>query len=294
MSAGAIVALLLALMPGATGDNPTVSSLRLNADGSAVGAVTATRTGAPAAPRPLRRVRRLRLHPPSALAALHPPHRAPRPRRPRRLRGLHDHDHHPDPRRRAEGLGGPPALRGWSGEDAAPGAGGGAGCLDPARPRRRRSSDGDGYRVVVRGRSATVERIRLDGAQDVARALEETRQLARERGLERMVWWTGELSTPDGLAEHLTELGLTPDPDAPALTTVAITSPPRGRAVEVEVEVEVRRVTDLDVFLSALEVDWEVWGSMPTPGGGARMGVGALGGARRRPPHGALPGARRG
>ena len=117
--------------------------------------------------------------------------------------------------------------------------------------------DGDGYRVVVRGRSATVERIRLGGG-DVARALEETRQLARERGLERMVWWTGELSTPDGLAEHLTELGLTPDPDAPALTTVAITSPPRGRAAEPEVEV--RRVTDLDVFLSALEVDWEVWG----------------------------------
>ena len=55
MSAAAIVALLLALMPGATGDHPTVSSLRLNADGSAVGAVTATRGGAPAAPRPLRR-----------------------------------------------------------------------------------------------------------------------------------------------------------------------------------------------------------------------------------------------
>jgi hypothetical protein len=41
-------------MPGATGDDPTVSSLRLNADGSAVGAVTATRAEAPAAPRPLR------------------------------------------------------------------------------------------------------------------------------------------------------------------------------------------------------------------------------------------------
>jgi hypothetical protein len=53
MSAAAIVALLLALMPGATGDDPTVSSLRLNADGSAVGAVTATRPEAPAAPRPL-------------------------------------------------------------------------------------------------------------------------------------------------------------------------------------------------------------------------------------------------
>jgi hypothetical protein len=54
MSAAAIVALVLALMPGATGDQPTVSSLRMNADGSAVGAITATRAEAPAAPRPLR------------------------------------------------------------------------------------------------------------------------------------------------------------------------------------------------------------------------------------------------
>lgn len=54
MSAAAIVALLLALMPGATGDRPTVSSLRLNTDGSAVGAVTAARASTPDAPRPLR------------------------------------------------------------------------------------------------------------------------------------------------------------------------------------------------------------------------------------------------
>ncbi len=54
MSAAAIVALLLSLMPGATGDQPTVSSLRMNTDGSAVGAVTATRAEAPAVPRPLR------------------------------------------------------------------------------------------------------------------------------------------------------------------------------------------------------------------------------------------------
>jgi hypothetical protein len=54
VSAAAIVALVLALMPGATGDQPTVSSLRMNVDGSAVGAVTATRAEAPAAPHPLR------------------------------------------------------------------------------------------------------------------------------------------------------------------------------------------------------------------------------------------------
>jgi hypothetical protein len=113
---------------------------------------------------------------------------------------------------------------------------------------------GAGYQVVLRDRSGSVERIRL-GDDEVPRALEETRHLARKRGLEEMVWWTGELSTPGGLADRLLALGLTPDPDAPALTTVAITAEPAGGA-----EIEVRRVTDLDGFLRALEIDWEAWG----------------------------------
>lgn len=116
---------------------------------------------------------------------------------------------------------------------------------------------GEGYQVVVRGRSGTVERIRLRD-HEVPHALEETRRLARERELEGMVWWTGELSTPAGLADRLLTLGLTPDPDAPALTTLAITAEPSGAP-----EVEVRRVTDRDTFLRALEIDWEVWGLDP-------------------------------
>ena len=116
---------------------------------------------------------------------------------------------------------------------------------------------GQGYQVVVRPGSGTVERIRLV-EDEVPRALEETRRLARERGLARMTWWTGELSTPAGLADRLLALGLTPDPDEPALTTVAITAEPAGSA-----EVEVRRVTDPDGFLRALEIDWEVWGLDP-------------------------------
>ncbi len=117
---------------------------------------------------------------------------------------------------------------------------------------------GQGYQVVVRRGSGTVERIRL-GDDEVPRALEETRRLARERGLGRMVWWTGELSTPAGLADRLTALGLTADPDEPALTTVAIIAEPAGGAAEVEV----RRVTDRDGFLRALEIDWEAWGLDP-------------------------------
>jgi hypothetical protein len=113
---------------------------------------------------------------------------------------------------------------------------------------------GGGYRVVLRDGAGSVERIRL-GDDEVPRALEETRRLARKRGLEEMVWWTGELSTPGGLADRLLALGLAPNLAAPALTTLAITAEPAGGA-----EVEVRRVTDLDGFLRALEIDWEVWG----------------------------------
>jgi hypothetical protein len=119
---------------------------------------------------------------------------------------------------------------------------------------------GDGYQVVVRGRRGTVERIRL-GDDEVDLALEATRRLARERDLERMVWWTGELTTPAGLPDRLRALGLTPDPDAPEMTTLGITAEPAGEAT-----VEVRRVADLDGFLRALEIDWEVWGL----GAGAR------------------------
>jgi hypothetical protein len=112
---------------------------------------------------------------------------------------------------------------------------------------------GEGFRVVLRERSGSVERIRLED-DEVPRALEETRRLARKRGLDEMVWWTGELSTPGGLADRLLALGLAPDPAAPALTTLAITAEPADGT-----EIEVRRVTDLDGFLRALEIDWEVW-----------------------------------
>ncbi len=111
----------------------------------------------------------------------------------------------------------------------------------------------EGYWIVLREGSGSVERIRL-GDDEVPRALEETRRLARKRGLEEMVWWTGELSTPAGLADRLLALGLMPDPDASSLTTLGITAEPRGGA-----EVEVRRVTDRDEFLRALEIDWEAW-----------------------------------
>ena len=127
------------------------------------------------------------------------------------------------------------------------------GVWTPPGPELEAAGD-ERYQVVVRDRIGTVERIRLRD-DEVPRALEETRKLARERDLEQIVWWTGELSTPSGLADRLLALGLTPDPEVPALTTVAIIAEPARGA-----EVEVHRVTDLDGFLRALEIDWEAWG----------------------------------
>ena len=116
--------------------------------------------------------------------------------------------------------------------------------------------DGDGYRVVVRGRSGTVERIRL-GDDDVARALEETRQLARERGLERMVWWTGELSNPgrsggppDGPRPDARSGRPRPDDASPSRRAARAGGGDGGAA----------RSPTWTSFLRALEVDWEAWG----------------------------------
>jgi GNAT superfamily N-acetyltransferase len=110
---------------------------------------------------------------------------------------------------------------------------------------------GDGYCMRIWGRRADVERIRLG---DVEAAVEEVRGHARERGVESVTWWVGELSTPAGLAETLLALGFVPDPDQPHLTSLTITSRPAG-----EPSVEVRRVEAFDDYLRAIELDWEVW-----------------------------------
>lgn len=110
---------------------------------------------------------------------------------------------------------------------------------------------GDGYALIVFGRRASVEHIRLG---DVEAALAEVRQLARERGIEHVTWWVGELTTPPGLADALLGLGLEPDPEQSHLTSLVIASRPAGEA-----SAEVRRVETLDDYLRAIELDWEVW-----------------------------------
>jgi GNAT superfamily N-acetyltransferase len=110
---------------------------------------------------------------------------------------------------------------------------------------------GDGYCMLIWGRRASVERIRLG---DVEATVEEVRGLARERDVEEVTWWVGELSTPPGLAEELLALGLEPDADQPHLTSLVIASRPSGEA-----SADVRRVESLEDYLRALELDWEVW-----------------------------------
>ena len=112
----------------------------------------------------------------------------------------------------------------------------------------------DGFCVVTWGKTATVERIRLE-AGGVAAALETTRALP---DLERITWWVGEHSTPGDLAEQLLAAGLEPDEGAPELTTLTIAERPAG-----EPTVEVLRVTTLEDYLRSIELDWEVWGVAP-------------------------------
>ncbi len=111
----------------------------------------------------------------------------------------------------------------------------------------------DGYSVVTSLRSASVERIRL-APEDVERAVEKTRALARERGFDHVTWWLGERTTPLGLADRLLGLGFEPDRHTPEMTSLTIAHAPAG-----EPTVEVRRVETVEEYLRALELDWEVW-----------------------------------
>jgi len=112
----------------------------------------------------------------------------------------------------------------------------------------------DGYVVSVRSLQATVEAIRLrpDAVDD---AIAATRDLAHTRGVEKVTWWVGSLSSPADLGARLEQAGLAADPDEPRLTGLALTHPPAG-----EPNVEVTRVASEDEYLHALEIDWECFG----------------------------------
>src|SRR5579862_978952 len=109
----------------------------------------------------------------------------------------------------------------------------------------------DGYVLAVRGRGASVERIRLG---DVESVVAELRVLGRERGLEHITWWVGERSTPRDLADRLGALGLEPDSWMPVSTTLTIVTRPAG-----EPTVEIRPVETAGEYLRVREIEKLIW-----------------------------------
>jgi hypothetical protein len=109
-----------------------------------------------------------------------------------------------------------------------------------------------GYACVPRGPGGTVvQRIRLADAGEIHSAVEQTRAIAREAERSRVMWWVGELSTPDDIVDLLAAEGLLPDEDEPLLASLALERTPDGNPPPVEII----RVETLDDFLAAQEID---------------------------------------
>jgi GNAT superfamily N-acetyltransferase len=111
----------------------------------------------------------------------------------------------------------------------------------------------ENFAFVTYGRSAWVQRLRL-GEDDPARIVDRVEGMIGLKGLEEATWWLGELSTPEGLADELTALGLEPG-DPPEMKSLTIGAAPSG-----EPAVEVRRVETVAEALVAAELDWECFG----------------------------------
>ena len=109
-----------------------------------------------------------------------------------------------------------------------------------------------GYVCVPRGPGGSlVQHIRLADAGEVHAAVEQTRAIAREAERSRVIWWVGELSTPDDIVDLLAAEGLVPDTDEPLLGSLVLEREPRVAANSVEA----RRVETVDDFIAAQELD---------------------------------------
>jgi hypothetical protein len=105
------------------------------------------------------------------------------------------------------------------------------------------------------GRGGAIVRPRI-AAGEVEAAVERARAFGREHGVPDLTWWCGRHGEPADLADRLLELGCVPEPEAPVLTTLALTRRPDGTPTT-----EVRRVDDFEGYLKALEIDWESFGT---------------------------------
>jgi hypothetical protein len=117
-----------------------------------------------------------------------------------------------------------------------------------------------GYACVPRGPGGTVvQRIRLADAGEVHAAVQQTRAIAREAERPRVMWWVGELSTPDDVVDLLLAEGLQPDEDEPLLTSLALERTPGGSPPPVEI-IHVETLAD---YLAAQEIDLITAGTPP-------------------------------
>jgi hypothetical protein len=109
-----------------------------------------------------------------------------------------------------------------------------------------------GYVCVPRGPGGSlVQHIRLPDAGQVHAAVEQLRAIAREAEQSRVLWWVGELSTPDDIVDLLAAEGCLPHEEEPLLASLALRQPPGGSPPQVEIV----RVATLDDYLAAQELD---------------------------------------
>jgi hypothetical protein len=116
--------------------------------------------------------------------------------------------------------------------------------------------EGSGFDFVTFGKSAAVESPRL-GADTVARAVADVRELVHERGLTKVTWWVGPSASPADLEPRLLAEGLELD-EEPNLTLLYLDHAPAKRS-----GLDVRRVTSREELVAALALESEAFGNTP-------------------------------
>jgi hypothetical protein len=126
----------------------------------------------------------------------------------------------------------------------------------PSAPERM-VFHGAGFSFVQSGRSAWVQRLRLEDDDDeIQRVVNHASAILSIKEIPEAQWWLGEKTTPPGLAKFIADFGLEPD-DPAEMTSLTIAKEPAGVEPTAEPEIEVRKVETLEDELTALELDWE-------------------------------------
>ena len=120
-----------------------------------------------------------------------------------------------------------------------------------------------GYAFIPRGPGGSlVQQIRLADAGEIHAAVERTRILAREAERAAVVWWVGELATPDDIVDLLAAEGLVPDEHEPRLASLVLDREPLGDPPPLEIV----RAETLEDFVTAQNLDLADLGIAPDDG----------------------------